>query len=142
MDPHPMMNISKAMKQHPVWIIDDSEIDVLVNKRLMELSEFSNDISVFHTAEEALHTLKEECPGKEDAPEWIFLDMNLAGMNGYEFIDAFSQLPDVILSNTKIIVLSVIQKQEQLIKVLTYPFVYAQLDKPLTKEALLRLKNN
>ena len=122
-------------------LIDDSEIDVLVNRRLIELTTFSENVVVARTAEEALFFLQHECVFTEQSPDWIFLDMYLPMMSGYEFIEAFKNLPSVIKDKTKIVVLSVFQKQEQLMKIFENKFVFGQLEKPLTQEGLNMLAN-
>ena len=120
-------------------LIDDSEIDVLVNRRLIELTAFSENIVITRTAEEALFFLQHECVITEQAPDWIFLDMYLPMMSGYDFIEAFKNLPSVIKDKSKIVVLSVFQKQEQLMKIFENKFVFGQLEKPLTQDALKML---
>lgn len=125
-----------------VLLVDDSEIDILVNRRLIELTFFASNVIVTSSGEEALHFLREECNTAESAPDWIFLDMHLPIMSGFDFIEEFKTLPDFITGKTKIIVLSVFQKQEQLQKVLEYKFVAGQLEKPLTQEALKMLAIN
>ncbi len=122
-------------------LIDDSEIDVLVNRRLMELTSFSESMIIMHSAEEALNFLRNECGSSDHAPDWIFLDMYLPLMSGYDFIEEFKKLPSFILEKTKIIVLSVFQKQERLQKVFENKFVFGQLEKPLTQQALKNLVN-
>jgi len=122
-------------------LIDDSEIDVLVNRRLIELTHFSENIIIAHSAEEALYFLKNECKSAAQAPDWIFLDMYLPLMSGYDFIDEFESLPPFIRDKSKIVVLTVFQKQERLQKALEKSFVYSQLEKPLTQEALKNLAN-
>lgn len=117
-------------------LIDDSEIDVLVNRRLMQLTDFTFNIIVTESAEQALHYLKEECGNAAQAPDWIFLDMYLPMMNGYDFIEEFKMLPYFIQQKTKIIVLSVMQNPEQLKKVFANDFVAGQFEKPLTQQAL------
>ncbi len=121
---------------HRALIIDDSEIDVLVNRRLMELTRFASDIIVTTTGEQAIHLLKEECANSSHAPDWIFLDMHLPGMSGYEFIDEFKRLPDFITHKTKIMVLSVFNKPEHIKKIFENCFVAGQIEKPLTQQAL------
>jgi CheY-like chemotaxis protein len=122
-----------------VLLVDDSEIDVLVNRRLMELTSFAANVTVTSSGEEALHFLKEECGSKENAPDWIFLDMHLPMMSGYDFIEEFKLLPSFILEKSKIIILSVFQKQERLQKVFENSFIVGQLEKPLTQQALRNL---
>lgn len=122
-------------------LIDDSEIDVLVNRRLIELTSFCKNIIITHSGEEAIQFLRNECKSADQAPDWIFLDMYLPLMSGYDFIDEFKTLPSFIRAKTKIIVLSVFQKQERLQKVFENNFVFGQLEKPLTQQALRNLAN-
>ncbi|HNS12730.1 MAG TPA: response regulator [Bacteroidia bacterium] len=122
-----------------VLLVDDSEIDVLVNRRLMELTSFTKSVIVAGSAEEALHYLKEECRSADEAPDWIFLDMHLPTKSGYDFIDEFDTLPEEVRNKSKIIILSVFQKPEHLKKAMEYPYVFGQLDKPLTQQALREL---
>jgi CheY-like chemotaxis protein len=120
-------------------LVDDSEIDVLVNRRLMELTYFSEYITITNSAEEALNFLHNECSSAAHAPDWIFLDMYLPLMSGYDFIEEFKGLPSFIRDKTRIIVLSVFQKQDSLQKVFENKFVFGQLEKPLTQQALKNL---
>ncbi len=122
-------------------LIDDSEIDVLVNRRLIELTTFSENVVIARSAEEALFFLRHECSITEEAPDWIFLDMYLPLMSGYDFIEEFKKLPPFIKDKTKIVVLSVFQKQEQLEKVFENKFIFGHLEKPLSQEALKNLAN-
>lgn len=119
-----------------VLLVDDSEIDVLVNRRLIELTAFADHTTIVHSGEHALHFLMEECPSAEKAPDWIFLDVNLPMMDGLEFLDHFLQLPSFIREKSRILILTVFQKPEVLEKLRAHPNVYGQVEKPLTQEVL------
>jgi len=123
-------------------IIDDSEIDVLVNRRLIELWRFSENIIIANSGEEALQFLKIECTSADYAPDLILLDVHLPGMNGYEFIEEFKKLPQHIRNKTKIVVLSVSQKQNELDEALQHNFVLTNIEKPLTQISLKALVTN
>jgi len=122
-----------------VMIIDDSEIDVLVSRRLMELTHFASHVTITSTAEEAVDFLKNEVTNSMQAPEVILLDMHLPGMSGFDFINLFKTLPGYIVDKTKIVVLSAFQKQEKIEKLFENKFIAGQLDKPLTQESLRKL---
>ena len=124
--------------QH-ILLIDDSEIDVLVCRRLMELTHFASHVTITSTAEEAVDFLRNEMTDAEKAPELILLDMHLPGMSGFDFIDIFKTLPDYILDKTKIVILSVFQKKEEIDKIFKNAFVTGQLDKPITQDSLRKL---
>ena len=127
---------SNAFYFQRALIVDDSEIDVLVNRRLMQLTNFVSDVMISGTGEEALRILREECTKPEYAPDWIFLDMHLPMMSGYDFIEEFKTLPDFIRERSKIIVLSVFNNPDSLKKIFENTFVAGQLEKPLTQQAL------
>ena len=122
-----------------ILLIDDSEIDVLVSRRLMELMHFASHVTITSSAEEAVDFLKNEVTNAEQAPQLILLDMHLPGMSGFDFINVFKTLPEYIVSKTKIIVLSVFQKQEEIDKAFENSFVTGQLEKPLTQDSLRKL---
>lgn len=122
-----------------VMIIDDSEIDVLVGRRLMELTHFASHVTILSSGEEAVDFLKNEVRKAEQAPELILLDMHLPGMSGSDFINIFKTLPEYITDKTKVVMLSAYQKQEEIDKLLQNKFIVGQLDKPLTQETLKKL---
>ena len=122
-----------------VMLIDDSEIDVLVSRRLMELTHFASHVTITSSGEEAVDFLKNEVANAGQAPEVILLDMHLPGMSGIDFINVFKTLPGYITDNTKIVVMSAYQKQEEIDKLFENKFIAGQLEKPLTQESLKKL---
>jgi CheY-like chemotaxis protein len=119
-----------------VLLVEDSEIDILVNRRLMELTSFAAHVIVAGSAEEALDFLRNECVSPKDAPDWIFLDLHLPMMNGYDFVEEFKTLPGFITEKSRIIIFSVLPKQDHLKKVFENKFVAGCIEKPLTHQTL------
>lgn len=119
-----------------VLLIDDSEIDVLVNRRLIELTRFAAKVIITHNGEQALHFLRNECVAEEVIPDWIFLDLHLPVLSGFEFLEIFCTLPDAIKQKSRIIILSAIQKQETKDELLKHENVFGQINKPLTQGML------
>src|SRR5688572_19551014 len=109
-----------------------TKFDLLVNRRLMELTHFSETITIANSAEVALHFLKTQCTNERYVPDLILLDIHLPGMNGYEFIEEFKNLPAIISRKSKIVLLTVFQKEEELEQALQNDFVIANLEKPLS----------
>ena len=118
-----------------VLLIDDSEIDVLVNRRLIELTRFARQVEVAVSGEDALELLR----NASEMPDWIFLDMHLPGMNGLEFLEELSVTG---YNHSRIILLSVMTRPEDLQKVMSFPGVSGKLDKPQTQQALRDLAMN
>ena len=97
-----------------VLLIDDSEIDVLVNRRLIELTRFARQVEVAVSGEDALELLR----NASEMPDWIFLDMHLPGMNGLEFLEELSVTG---YNHSRIILLSVMTRPEDLQKLCRFP---------------------
>ena len=71
-----------------VVLIDDSEMDNFVHKEVIRRSGLATVTRVFELAEPALEWLR-DAPRNVDI---ILLDINMPGMNGFEFLEAYDHL--------------------------------------------------
>jgi CheY-like chemotaxis protein len=85
-----------------VMIIDDNEMDLLNSRISISESCFAHTVIVQKTAEDALAYLAMS----DDLPEVIFLDVNMPGLNGFDFLERFSELGISIRSKCKVVMLS------------------------------------
>jgi CheY-like chemotaxis protein len=74
-------------------IIDDDPIFIFGTKRLMQLAGYCNDFLVYNNGEDALIGLKAMIETGQKVPDIILLDINMPVMDGWEFLDEFTQLP-------------------------------------------------
>lgn len=73
-----------------IILIDDNEDDNFFHSRVIKKSDCAETILSFTNAEKALvHLLG--LTDSEDFPTVIFLDINMPGMNGWEFMDEFTK---------------------------------------------------
>ena len=128
-----------------ILCIDDDPITLMLCKKVISKSAFSNEIITAQNGEEALlhfNTLK-YTNNKNKAnkkPELIFLDLNMPVMGGWEFLEHFTS-PDYADFNTaNVIVLSSTIDPEDLIKAKKYPIIIDFLSKPITQAMLEYLK--
>lgn len=70
-----------------VMVIDDSEIDLLYARIVLERLDEPVEVLTFDSAREALGVLK----GAADRPQLILLDLNMPGMSGFDFLAAYAQ---------------------------------------------------
>lgn len=66
-----------------IMLIDDNKVDNFFHERVIKKNDISENIIIKESGEEALLYLNEKNSLK---PELIFLDINMPGMNGWEFI--------------------------------------------------------
>ena len=76
-----------------VLLIDDSRADNFLHKTIISRAEICDQVDVAMGGQEALDYLS--TPGSEGfpQPELIFLDINMPGMNGWEFLEHYEKLP-------------------------------------------------
>ena len=130
-------------KYFSVMLIDDNEIDNLINQKMIEATNLSENIYVHSGAKSAIEFLKniEKLGDYSDQilPEVIFLDIDMPLMDGFQFLDLFNKLNDATKSKSKIIMLTSSINPQDIDKSKTYSFVKKYLNKPLTQQSLLKL---
>jgi CheY-like chemotaxis protein len=72
-----------------ILVVDDSEPDLLYTRIVLERAGVTESVMPFDSAAEALAWLS--LPGSAGA-DLILLDINMPGMNGFEFLDAYRGL--------------------------------------------------
>jgi len=73
-----------------ILLIDDNKIDNMFHGRVIKKNSANTQVVTMESGEEALSYLK-NCPNHQ-LPDVIFLDINMPGMNGWEFIEHYKNL--------------------------------------------------
>ena len=89
---------------HKTLLIDDSDIDLFIQRRFLEVYNFSDQLISYKSAGDALNNLKNN--NGEAPPDIIFLDLNMPEIDGFAFLESFETLPDKIRKNSRIVVLT------------------------------------
>jgi CheY-like chemotaxis protein len=122
-----------------VMLIDDNDLDIMVNKKLIESENFSSNVVSHTSAQNALDYLKANASADDKIPNVIFLDIMMPEMDGFGFIDEFGKLDDAVKKKTHIVMLSTTESFKDLNRANQSPYVYKFLNKPLTAPVLKAL---
>ena len=124
--------VDKAM------LIDDSEIDLFIHRRFLELCNFSKEVITYRSAESALDWFKNL--NGEAAPEIIFLDLNMPVVDGFSFLNQFNGLPEKITSRSQIVVLTSSNSTTDREQVFLYKNVIKMITKPIKQTDIEALR--
>jgi two-component system, NarL family, nitrate/nitrite response regulator NarL len=91
-------------KINKTLLIDDSDIDLFIQRRFLEVYNFSHQLVSYKSANEALNWLRNI--NGQDPPEIIFLDLNMPEVDGFSFLKSFENLPEKIQQAARIVVLT------------------------------------
>ena len=121
-------------------IIDDDPVSVLILKKMLVNAGFLENPIVFYNGSDALAFFSQSNTSNEIY--YVFLDINMPEMNGWEFLDNYLQNTyQDLFTEAKFIVLSSTIDPQDVLKAKSYPMVIDFLSKPITKEMLENLKS-
>ncbi|HEY3405444.1 MAG TPA: response regulator [Ohtaekwangia sp.] len=119
-------------------LIDDSDIDLFIQRRFLEVYNFSNQLVLYKSAEEALNWLKSI--NGEPAPDVIFLDLNMPEHDGFSFLKDFTDLPEKVTSKSRIVVLTSSNNIKDREHAFSFSNVIQFITKPLKQADIEELK--
>lgn len=128
-----------------ILLVDDDEITNYLHQMLLEELNVTDHIFTAYNGQEALSMIKNHChpdsPSSNMCPEVIFLDLNMPGMDGFEFLDEFARENFLVNSNPHIIVVTSSNNQKDMQKANSYK-INGYVSKPLTEEKLKQVLQN
>ena len=121
-----------------VLLIDDSDIDNAVNKKLLKLARISADIEIYTSARESINKIR-ELGITWTSPRLILLDLSMPDLNGMQWLELFRELPEQVQNKCFVYVLSASIDRKQLDQAENDSSVIALLEKPLDVYLLQQL---
>lgn len=121
-------------------IIDDNEFDSFFTKKLINNSGFSKTVLEFESAQNALNHLESCIEQKTALPKFIFLDIYMPLMTGFEFFDEFIKLPKERINQCHLIFTSTTVDDNYILKVNHLKHQCSFTSKPITIDFLNTLK--
>ncbi len=122
-----------------VMLIDDHKPTNILHKIEIEETGRVNHIITFTSPSEAYDYLQKTNASSYIKPNIIFLDINMPGMNGWEFIEKYKQLDQSLKSDIVILMLSTSTHPKDLENAENEPEVGGYIYKPLAAEKMLKV---
>ena len=121
-------------KLNAVMLIDDNDDDNFFHAHIIRKSDITENILVATSAFEALEHLSTF----EQAPQLIFLDINMPKMNGFDFLEAYKKMKP---ANKSIVIVMLTTSLNPIDreKAVQNEMITDFRTKPLTREMLLEI---
>jgi CheY-like chemotaxis protein len=121
-------------------LVDDDETTNFLNQALLQRMAVTETVLVAGNGQEALELLHTHCaaPPLPSCPALILLDMKMPRMNGFEFLQAYTQRPATDNPAVIIIMLTTSLNPQDVEKMQGLP-IAGYLTKPLTRDKINQL---
>lgn len=122
------MSLPKNIVFH---LVDDNDIDIAVNTKLLQLSQISEDIHVYNNATSFLSAIKGGDAVFHSENQVLLLDIMMPVMSGFDCLDELSKPEFAAYSNLKVFMLSSSIDRNDIRRAESYTIVQKVLEKPL-----------
>jgi CheY-like chemotaxis protein len=118
-----------SKKVNCVMLIDDNEHDNYFHERIIRMAHAAEQIVCMESATDALRYLREK---QQPHPDLIFLDINMPGMNGWEFLEEYDKLSRELQSKVVVIMLTTSENPDDRVRAQKTQALTDYKTKPLT----------
>lgn len=123
-----------------VLVIDDDQINNIIFEKLSVIADFADEVVTCISAVDGLDYLQNIQKNNEEPPGFIFLDIRMPIVNGWEFLERFQKFREQYFQNTSIYMLTSSSDQSDVNKAKNFTIVSDYIVKPLSIEALNEIK--
>lgn len=123
-----------------VMLVDDNDTDNFISKRIIEITQFSDNVIIKNSGKSALEYLEENKADPKKLPDIIFLDINMPIVDGFVFLYEFEKFNESVKTKCRVIILSSSDNKRDIDKIVNNDYVIKFITKPLTENALEEIK--
>ncbi len=128
-----------------VLVVNDNELLLMIAKKMINMNHFAKETITATDGLEALEyfddLLQNESDPSSSAPEFMFLDLHMPNMNGWEFLKIFTEKYSTHFPNLRVAILSASVEMDEILLLLKYPIVVDFVSTPICDEVLENIKN-
>jgi CheY-like chemotaxis protein len=123
-------------KLNSILLVEDDEATNFISQMVIKKLDCANHVQVAWNGADALDYIK--LCGEKDCqpPELILLDINMPGLNGWEFLDEYCKLKEKEKIKVVVVMLTTSQNPDDIKRADNNPVVAGFRSKPLTPAVL------
>lgn len=121
------------------YLVDDNDIDLAVNTKLIQLSGIPCEVRPFRNCHDFLSVIDSGLLDNYQRMQILLLDIQMPVMGGFELVDHLVTSKAAIISQVQIFMLSANIDREQIDQASKYPCINRLLEKPLDAYQLKQL---
>lgn len=126
-------------KELNIFLIDDNDIDIVVNTKLLKLANITSRIRSFTNGADALKYIGGNFDELDKYLNVILLDIQMPVLNGFDVFEKYMEFPDEVRKKCKVFLLSSSIDRNDIQKAEDNEEIIKVLEKPLDVYLLKRL---
>lgn len=123
-------------------LIEDDDVIVYLTQKLIKESKSIELLNVLKNGRKALDYFIENAKNAELLPDFIFLDLSMPILDGWQFLEEFARIKDSMAKNIQIYITTSSISPKDLSKAESYDFISDFVIKPISLENFNRIVNS
>jgi len=125
-----------SKKKSRLYVIDDDRHFIYGLDKGLKINNYCDEVAFFDDPMDALKEIEENIQKNESIPDFLFLDIKMPLIDGWEFLKRLKPLQEKCAKKIKIFMVSSSVQGSDMEKAMSYFEVENYLTKPLTREMI------